>query len=756
GARPSPGAFPGTSPDSGGARPGAFPGTSPDSGGARPGAFPGTSPDSPGARPGATPDPRGATPDAGGAYPRAFPGTSPEPTNARPGAFPGTSSDSGGARPGGFPGTSPDTTNAYPRAFPGAGPESPGATPGTSPAPGNGRPGAFPGIPHDTAADITAAHSVPGGSPDITDAYPTSAFPSAALDPPGARPGGPTNGHPRDPANGYPSAYPGSAPDSPGVRPGASGNGHPGAGPASPAASSGPGNGRPGAFPGTPPDSISGNPPGAFPGASPESTSARPPFPGAAPNPGPGASAGGLPPALRAAFPGSPPNAAGPRSTPQPPPADPNRSPVNGAGPANGHSNGAYPTDARPGHPPNATGARNAPNATGTRNPAIDPSDAYPPNATGTRIPAAAPGEAYPGSIVPRPGDALPAIGPATGAASNGFPGAPHNGLAGAARADAFPGFSPASRIVAPGAHPADPSQGGQFPGTGLDVTRPASANPTLPAGGRPMASPGGFPPAPAEPIGLPRAVGLPPAAPMGTAGPRPGEPPGVAGELMHTVLIGLPIGGYLPLWHNDSVSYWRMADPTGIRGRIGIGLESRTEIDNRRFREAALFAPDRNTLFLMDRYRNKSGNLGGASTQLIPASETEAYRAADDKAMSDFYSWIGDIVVAAGQRGEYVAIETGGWHVPVTPVVLIMLRTDGRDWHSVVETSPVPLGAPVWRDQQPVDGDTQLLASPATDRTIRAAGLLTRFAVATWPMHPFQLGLSFGPNPTLGDGTTR
>jgi hypothetical protein len=232
--------------------------------------------------------------------------------------------------------------------------------------------------------------------------------------------------------------------------------------------------------------------------------------------------------------------------------------------------------------------------------------------------------------------------------------------------------------------------------------------------------------------------------------------PPVEGGDVMHTVLIGLPIGGYLPLWHNDSVSYWRMTDPAGIRNRLAVGVESRTEIDNRRFREAALFTPDRNTLFLMDRHRNTAGNLGGASTQLIPATKDEAFRAADDKAMSELYSWLGDVVVAAGERGEYVAIETGGWHVPVMPVVLIMLRTDGRDWHSVVETSPVPVGAPVWRDQQPVDGDTQLLASPATDRTMRAAGLLTRFAVATWPMHPFQLGLSFGPNPTLGDVATR
>lgn len=224
----------------------------------------------------------------------------------------------------------------------------------------------------------------------------------------------------------------------------------------------------------------------------------------------------------------------------------------------------------------------------------------------------------------------------------------------------------------------------------------------------------------------------------------------------MHSVIVGLPIGPYVPLWHEGSVSYWRMSDPVGVRSRLGLGVEARTEIDNQRFREAALFTPERNTLFLMDRFRSGPGNLGGASTQLIPVSEEEAFRAADDKALSELYNWIGDIVVAAGQRGEYVAIETGGWQVPVTPVVLIMLRTDGREWHSVVETSPVPVGAPVWRDQQPVAGDTQLLASPATDGTMRAAGLLTRFAVSTWRLHPFQLGLSFGPNPTLGDAATR
>ena len=253
-------------------------------------------------------------------------------------------------------------------------------------------------------------------------------------------------------------------------------------------------------------------------------------------------------------------------------------------------------------------------------------------------------------------------------------------------------------------------------------------------------------PAAPVAPPGPPVDMSPPPPAPA----PSVAAPPVESGDVLHTVLVGLPLAGYLPLWQESGVTFWRMTDPEAVRKRLGAGLESRSEIDQRRFREAAMFSPSRRTLFLMDRYRDDTGHLGGTSTQLEEATEADAYAAVDDKALSELYTWLGEVVLAAVGRGEFVAVETGGWQVPMTPVVLVMLRTDGREWHSVVEASPVPHGAPVWRDQQPVDGDTQVLASPATDQTVRASGLLTRFAVATWGVHPFELGLSFGPNPTL------
>ena len=250
-----------------------------------------------------------------------------------------------------------------------------------------------------------------------------------------------------------------------------------------------------------------------------------------------------------------------------------------------------------------------------------------------------------------------------------------------------------------------------------------------------------------------PQFVALPPfvpAEPVAPPAPEPVRAPVESGDVLHTVLVGLPLAGYLPLWQESGVTFWRMSDPEAVRRRLGAGVESRSEIDARRYREAAMFSPSRGTLFMMDRYRDETGHLGGTSTQLTQATEEEAYAAVDDKALSELYTWLGEVVLAAVQRGEFVAVETGGWKVPMTPVVLVMLRTNGQDWHSVVEASPVPEGAPVWRDQQPVDGDTQVLVSPATDQTLRASGLLTRFAVSSWGAHPFQLGLSFGPNPTL------
>lgn len=227
-------------------------------------------------------------------------------------------------------------------------------------------------------------------------------------------------------------------------------------------------------------------------------------------------------------------------------------------------------------------------------------------------------------------------------------------------------------------------------------------------------------------------------------------QPPAEAGDVLETVLPGLPVAGFLPLWHDSgSVSYWRMTDPAAVLARLGAGVESRSEVDTNRYREAALLNPAAHTLMLMDRYRDEQGKIGGTSTRLVPATPQEARRAASDaKAIDALFRWIGAVALATAKRGEFLAVEAGGWQVLASPHVLIMLRPSGKGLHSVVETSPVPVGAPVWRDAQPVEGDTQILDAPVSDEAVRASGQLTRYAIRTWGTHPFELGLSFGANP--------
>lgn len=227
--------------------------------------------------------------------------------------------------------------------------------------------------------------------------------------------------------------------------------------------------------------------------------------------------------------------------------------------------------------------------------------------------------------------------------------------------------------------------------------------------------------------------------------------PPGSVGDVLRTVLFGPPMGDHLVLWHDDgAVTYWRVVQAPPLRERIGYGAVARSEVAERRFRECGLFNPDTSVLFLPDRYGGADGQVGGVPVQLeaVPADAARAAANQDDPA--GFYRWIGDVVLAAARRGEFVAVETGGWEVPFSPYVL-MMAAHGPDggWYSHVETAPVPGGAPIWRDRPPpADATSQVLSSRAAPDTIAVAGHLAGAAMTTWEAHPFELGLSFGPSP--------
>ncbi len=221
-------------------------------------------------------------------------------------------------------------------------------------------------------------------------------------------------------------------------------------------------------------------------------------------------------------------------------------------------------------------------------------------------------------------------------------------------------------------------------------------------------------------------------------------------GDVLTTVLPGLPVGGHLPLWHDDGhVSYWRISDPEQVVTKLGIGALARAEVDVRRYRDAFVLNERTNELFLMSRFRSED-SVNAVSVQLAPASERDADEAVNEETLCELYDWLGDVIVSASGRGEFVAVETGGWDVPFQPYVLVLVQPADGDGRVAIETRPTPLGAPVWRDQEPIGPGGQTIKAPANEATLHAAGYLVGCAVRTWSVPVSRLGLSFGPNPAF------
>lgn len=236
-----------------------------------------------------------------------------------------------------------------------------------------------------------------------------------------------------------------------------------------------------------------------------------------------------------------------------------------------------------------------------------------------------------------------------------------------------------------------------------------------------------------------PRFAALPPFAPAPEVG-----------AALTTVVPGLPIGGYLPLWlDDDDVSYWRMSDPDTVLGTLGRGALARTPLLENRFRDLVALDPGSSSITLTNRYRAGNGGASGPATPLVRVSEAEARGAVTAEAVLEAFRWVGLASEAAADRGEYVAVEAGGVTYREKPYVLMVVQRHNGQRISVVETSPVPDDAPIWHDQLVHESATgQTMSGPATPETIRGGGLLAMYATTTWDLHPSRLALSFGPIP--------
>lgn len=221
-------------------------------------------------------------------------------------------------------------------------------------------------------------------------------------------------------------------------------------------------------------------------------------------------------------------------------------------------------------------------------------------------------------------------------------------------------------------------------------------------------------------------------------------------GQLLETVLLGQPFAGYIAIWdRQNAVSYWRIEDPDALTDRLGRGVTARSEVLPQRFRESAALNLETGALVLLDRFIDADGNGAGEHVALHRATAEDAHAAADE---DDPWRWahqLGTLMLAAAQRGEFLALETGGWEVPYQPFLLSIVVEEGDRSISVVETAPIPTDAEQWRDYPPPTGArSQSLSAPATVESVAAGGTLAVLAWAEWGIHRLDVGLSFGSNP--------
>jgi hypothetical protein len=239
-----------------------------------------------------------------------------------------------------------------------------------------------------------------------------------------------------------------------------------------------------------------------------------------------------------------------------------------------------------------------------------------------------------------------------------------------------------------------------------------------------------------------PRFAALAPFSPA-AAPPAPVPAPGPeVGSTLTTVVPGLPVGGYLPLWIDDECTFWRMDEPEVVLGRLGLGTLARAPLTDRRFRDLVALDESSATITLLDRYRSEDGGIAGGVSGLTRVTGLEAHEALTTDTLLEAFRWIGRVSAAAAERGEYVAVEPGAHTGDLTePYVLLAVQEHEGRQVSIAQTAPTPPAeTPMWLGQASLN-------TAATRESIEAGGLLAMYAMNTWGEHPLRLCLTFTPH---------
>lgn len=218
-------------------------------------------------------------------------------------------------------------------------------------------------------------------------------------------------------------------------------------------------------------------------------------------------------------------------------------------------------------------------------------------------------------------------------------------------------------------------------------------------------------------------------------------------GTELETVLLGGLTGDVFRIWRSDGQAECRhVQQPELVAEALGRGLLARTSLEPNRFREVGLLDARQDVLILLGRGQFRPGadqvSAGAQTVQAQPCPTPPP----DPDMWTTWGRWLGDVLLAAASRGEYVVVETGGWDAVNVPYVLMGVFPDTAGaWVSQVGASPAPSDPP-WT--APADGTGSSISAPANRENVSVAGFLAVQAVGMWAATPLDVVLTFGRHP--------
>lgn len=216
------------------------------------------------------------------------------------------------------------------------------------------------------------------------------------------------------------------------------------------------------------------------------------------------------------------------------------------------------------------------------------------------------------------------------------------------------------------------------------------------------------------------------------------------AGDSTVVAQMSLCIGGLVQTWTGDGdVRLWSVHDDGWLRDHQATGIISRTERDERRFREVGMLHVESGTLIAMSRFPvSGDGENFDVEARLIPLGPPVD---PGDGIVEKLEALIGQAIVASAKRQEFLIIESGGWDAPPEPYCLFVTTQEDDGPVGIIETAPVPDTSEFWAAQAMPDGHAAQANALLDRESVSVIPMLIVDAIRAWDVPPWDLTFTFG-----------